>query len=74
MSVLPNGIVDVSQHLEQLNAIMARDLESRVKYLTHPNDTSTKYWKVAKILIIKGLDKPARNGEDRSGLGKRLKR
>lgn len=66
MSVLPNGTVDVSQHLELLNAIMAGDLESRVKYLTHPNDTSTKYWEVAKSLIIKGLDKLARNGEDRS--------
>ena len=66
MSVLPNEIINISQHLQHLNAIMAGDLASRVDYLTHPNDMHTKYWKVAKILIIRGLDKSACNGEDRS--------
>ena len=65
-SVLPNEIIDVGQRLEQLSAIRAGDLESRVKYLTDPNDTMTKYWQVAKYLIIKGLGILDRNGEYRS--------
>ena len=56
----------VGQRLERLNDIRAGDLESRVNYLTDPNDTITEYWEVAGWLIIKGLDKVACNREDMS--------
>ena len=55
-SILVKRTVDVGQRLERLNAIMAGDLESRVKYLTDPNDKMTNYWDVAATLICKGLD------------------
>ena len=56
VSKLPNGKTDVGQRLRSLNAIIAGDLEFRVKYLTDLDDTMKDYWDSARRLIILGLN------------------